>query len=49
VDELQMIVCSAVVDGGKRVFPNGVRLDLELLEERRFRKGVVILRYGVRG
>ena len=36
VDEFQMIVCPAVVGGGKRFFPDGVRLDLELLEERRF-------------
>jgi dihydrofolate reductase len=48
VDEFQMIVCSAVVGGGKRFFPDGVRLDLELLEERRFGNGVLILRYGVR-
>ncbi len=49
VDEFQMIVCPAVVGGGKRFFPDGVRLDLELLEERRFGNGVLILRYGVRG
>jgi dihydrofolate reductase len=49
VDEFQMIVCPAVVDGGKRFFPDGVRLDLELLDERRFGNGVLILRYGIRG
>jgi len=49
VDEFQMIVCPVVVGGGKRFFPDGVRLDLELLEERRFVSGVVILRYDVRG
>lgn len=49
VDEFQMIVCPAIVGGGKRFFPDGVRLDLELLEERRFDSGVVILRYRVRG
>jgi hypothetical protein len=38
----------AVVGGGKRFFLDGVRLDLELLEERRFGNGVLILRYGVR-
>jgi dihydrofolate reductase len=48
VDEFQMIVCPVVVGSGKRFFPDGVRLDLELVEERRFRKGVVILRYAVR-
>jgi hypothetical protein len=41
-------VCPAVVGGGKRFFPDGVRLELELLEERRFGSGVLILRYGVR-
>ena len=33
----------------KTFFPGGVRLDLELIEERRFRKGVVVLRYALRG
>jgi hypothetical protein len=44
-----MIVRPAVVGGGKRFLPEGVRLDLELLEERQFASGVLILRYGVRG
>jgi dihydrofolate reductase len=47
VDELQMIVCPVVVGGGKRFLPEGVRLDLALVEERRFGNGVVVLRYGV--
>ncbi len=49
VDELQMIVCPVVVGGGKRFFPDGVRLDLKLVEERRFRNGVLVLRYAVSG
>ena len=49
VDELQMIVCPVVVGGGKRFFPEGVRTDLKLVEERAFGKGVVALRYAVRG
>lgn len=49
VDEFQMIVCPVVVGGGKRFFPDGVRLDLELVEQRRFGNGVVVLRYAVRG
>jgi dihydrofolate reductase len=49
VDEFQMIVCPVVVGGGTRFFPGGVRLDLELVEERRFGNGVVVLRYAVRG
>jgi dihydrofolate reductase len=48
VDEFQMIVCPVVVGGGKRFFPDGVRLDLTLVEERHFRKGVVVLQYAVR-
>lgn len=48
VDEFQMIVCPVIVGGGKRFFPDGVRLDLELMEERRFGNGVVVLRYAVR-
>jgi hypothetical protein len=40
---------SVVVGSGKRFFPDGVRLDLELVEKRRFRKGVAVLRYAVRG
>jgi dihydrofolate reductase len=49
VDEFQVFVCPVVVGGGKRFFPEGVRLDLELVEERRFRTGVIVLRYAVRG
>jgi dihydrofolate reductase len=49
VDEFQVIICPVVVGGGKQFFPDGVRLDLELLGERRFGNGVVILRYAVRG
>ena len=46
VDEFQMIVCPVVVGGGKRFFPDGVRLDLTLVDQRRFGNGVVVLRYG---
>jgi dihydrofolate reductase len=49
VDEFEMIVCPVVVGSGKRFFPDGVRLNLELVEERRFRKGVIVLPYAVRG
>jgi dihydrofolate reductase len=49
VDEFLMIVCPVVVGGGKRFFPDGVQLDLELIEERRLRNGVIALRYAVRG
>jgi hypothetical protein len=33
--------------GGTRALPDGVRLQMELLDERRFGGGVVYLRYGV--
>ena len=49
VDEFQMIVCPVVVGSGKRFFPDGVRLDLELVEERRFRNGAIVLRHAVCG
>lgn len=49
VDELQLIVFPVVVGGGTRFLPADVRLDLALLEERRFASGVVALRYAVRG
>lgn len=49
VDELQLTVCPVVVGGGKRFFPEDVRLDLSLVDEHRFGNGVVALRYNVRG
>jgi dihydrofolate reductase len=45
VDEFQLTVCPVIVGGGKRFFPDGVRLDLELVGDRRFGNGVVALRY----
>jgi dihydrofolate reductase len=48
VDEWQLFVAPAIVGGGTRSLPNGVRLDLELLDERRFFSGVVYLHYRVR-
>ncbi len=46
VDEYQLFLVSVVVGGGKRFLPNaGVRLELKLLDERRFRNGTVYLRY----
>ncbi|WP_189929596.1 dihydrofolate reductase family protein [Streptomyces sulfonofaciens] len=45
VDEYQLFVVPTVVGGGKRFFPAGVRVGLDLLEERRFADGTVHLRY----
>jgi dihydrofolate reductase len=47
VDELRMFIHPVVVGGGTRFLPDDVRLGLELLEERRFGSGVVLLRYAV--
>ncbi len=49
VDELHLFLGPIVVGGGKRALPDDVRVRLELLDEHRFRGGVVHLRYAVRG
>jgi dihydrofolate reductase len=46
VDEYHLFLAPVVVGGGKRSLPDGVRVDLELLDERRFWSGFVYLRYG---
>ena len=48
VDECHLFVAPVLVGGGKQAFPSGVRLTLELLDERRFGSGVVHLRYRTR-
>jgi dihydrofolate reductase len=48
VDEYQLFVAPIVVGGGKQSLPNNVRLELELLEERRFGNGMVYLHYRTR-
>jgi dihydrofolate reductase len=45
IDEYQQFVSPIAVGGGKRFLPDDVRIELELLEERRFDSGVVFLRY----
>jgi dihydrofolate reductase len=45
VDECQLFLSPAIVGGGNRCLPDGVRLDLELVDERRFGNGTVFLRY----
>jgi dihydrofolate reductase len=47
VDELQVFVSPIVVGGGTPFLPRGVRLPLELRDERRFGNGMVHLRYRV--
>jgi dihydrofolate reductase len=45
VDECQLLLGPILVGGGKRALPANVRAQLELLDERRFRSGVVYLHY----
>lgn len=45
VDEYHLLVTPIAVGGGKRALPGNVRLNLELLDERRFGSGVVHLHY----
>jgi dihydrofolate reductase len=47
VDECHLFLCPIVVGGGKRALPDNVRARLELVDERRFRNGVVHLHYRV--
>jgi dihydrofolate reductase len=48
VDECYFFLAPVLVGGGKRCFPDDLRVDLELLDERRFTSGMVYVRYGVR-
>jgi len=45
VDECQLFLTPVIVGGGKSALPDGLRLELELLEQCRFAGGVVFLRY----
>jgi len=47
VDECHLFLGPILVGGGKRALPDQFRAQLELLDERRFRNGVVHLRYRV--
>jgi dihydrofolate reductase len=48
VDEFHLFFVPIVVGGGNQALPDHVRLQLELLDERRFGNGVVHLRYATR-
>ena len=48
IDECHLFLVPIIVGGGKQALPDNVRLELELLEERRFGSGVVFLRYRVK-
>jgi dihydrofolate reductase len=48
VDEYHLFVSPVVMGGGTAALPDNVRVDLELLSERRFGSGVVHLHYRTR-
>lgn len=48
VDECYLLVAPVLVGGGKRSFPHGVHLKLELLEQRRFGNGMSLLALAAR-
>ncbi len=46
VDEIKLFIAPVILGGGKKALPDGVRLELELVDERRFEgSGVVHLHY----
>jgi dihydrofolate reductase len=49
VDEYELFVVPVVVGAGKQSLPSDARIELELLDERRFRNGTVFLQYSFPG
>jgi dihydrofolate reductase len=47
VDELHLFLVPVLVGGGKHALPDGVGVQLQLLQERSFRSGAVHLHYAV--
>ncbi|HAL29335.1 MAG TPA: deaminase [Coriobacteriia bacterium] len=45
VDAYQLFVVPVVVGGGTRCLPEGIRLDLQLVDQRRFDNGTVFVSY----
>jgi dihydrofolate reductase len=48
VDEYHQFIAPVLVGGGKRALPDDVRIDLELVDERRFAGGFVHLHHRAR-
>ena len=48
IDEYHLFIKPIIVGGGKPALPDNIRLELELLDERRFGNGEVYLRYRTR-
>jgi len=49
VDEISLFLAPVIIGGGTRALPGGLRLDLELVDERRFDNGFVFVRHRVAG
>ena len=47
VDELHLLVVPVIIGGGNKSLPDGLRLKLDLIDQRAFRSGVVHLRYRI--
>jgi dihydrofolate reductase len=47
VDECQLFVWPSIIGGGKRALPSDTRIDLKLVNARRFENGVMLLQYRV--
>lgn len=48
IDQWELFVNPVIVGGGRDFLPDGIRIGLELVDERRFANGVVHLRYQTR-
>lgn len=47
IDEYSLLVYPLVLGGGKRLFPAGLHVNLQLIETKPFPTGVVLMRYAV--